>query len=234
MTVSAPNIATSRTVQFTAAEIISMAWKLARMLDVSQEPTAAEAEHARKWIMLKMDSLQARARIARSVILDEVTLAASTASYALDDDVWDVVGDAQLIDDNGTEVSVKMVGRDYYQGISDKTIEGVPTTYYVEKLSGITLKLWPVPSEVWTLRIQAVKWLRTTASTANTVDLERHFQEYLVVALAYEIARGAGIDPIHVATLRADAKELLNMSIGAAKQRGPVQLRVRHRTGWLR
>jgi hypothetical protein len=234
VTTTTQNISTARTVEWTVEDICSLAWQTARMVNIRQTPDEAEIEWARKWIMLKMDSLQARARIARSVIFEDVELEAGTADYTLSADIFDVVGDAMLVDDADVETPVLMRGRDFYQSISDKTVEGTPTTYYASKLNVITLKLWPVPSSAWTLRIQAVKWLRSATSSEKTNDLDRYFNEYLVTALAYEIARANSIDLAYCLTLRKDSEDLLKMALGAAKQRGPVQMKVVHRTGWIR
>jgi len=232
MTITTQNISTGRTVEWTVEEICTMAWQTARMVNIRQTPEAAELEWARKWIMLKMDSLQARARIARSVIFEDVELTAGTSEYVLSADIFDVVGDAMVVDDSAGETACKMIGRDAYQSISDKTTEAYPTMYYPSRLNVITLKVWPVPSTNLTLRIQAVKWLRSSSSGDRTSDLDRYFNEYLVTALAYEIARANSMDVLFCQTLRKDSEEILARAIGAAKQRGPVQMRLRHRTGW--
>jgi hypothetical protein len=234
MTTTTQNISTSRTVEFTVEEICTMAWQMSRMVNIRQTPTASEVEWSRKVILLKMDSLQARARIARSVIFEDVALTAGTADYDLSTDIFDVIGDAQLVDADDNETPVSMRARDYYQALADKTVEGTPTIFYASKLNIITLKLWPVPSEDWTLRIQAVKWLRSAASGERTLDLDRYFNEYLTTILAYEIARANSMDLAFCLTLRRDSDDLLKMALGAAKQRGPVQMHMKHKTGHLR
>ena len=117
MTVSAQNISTSRVVEWTVEEICTMAWQLARMVNIRQTPEAAELEWARKWMMIKIDSLQGRVRIARSVIFEDVELVAGQSDYALSPEVFDVIGDAMLVDQSNAETAVKMVSRDYYQSI---------------------------------------------------------------------------------------------------------------------
>jgi len=235
-TTTTQNLSSTRAIEFTVDGILTMAWHTARMVNVRQEPDANEKEWARKWLMMKMDSLQARVRIARSVVLEDVTLDASTGTdgqpftVALSKDIWDVIDDAKIIGTSEKdETIVQMITRDRWEAITRKDSDGLPTKFYVDKKEQLTLYVWPKPNVDYTLRIQAVKWLRTAASTAHTLDLERYFTEYLVNALAYEIAKANSIDLNYVTLLRGDADRLLNLALGASKQRGKVQLILKHR-----
>jgi len=238
--VSASNIGTDRSVEFTVDGITKLAWQTARMVNIRQEPDATEKEFARKWLNIKMDSLQARARIARSVILTDVTLDASTATtgnpftVSLGQDVFDVIGDAKLVDSNGDETFVQMQGRSQWEAIVKKDEDGLPVHFYPARLDVITLYVWPRPSVDYTLRVQAVKYLRSASNSAETADVDRYFAEYLVNGLAYEIAKSNSIALEYCLLLRKDADRLLNLALGMAKQRGPTQMRLNHRTGWNR
>lgn len=233
-TTTANNLSTSRTVQFTVAGVVSLAWKKAQMINIRQEPDASEQEFARQHLLMIMDEIAKEAKIARSVTRYTVATVADQAAYTLDASILDVVDIATYTPlDSDYDLQIMPIGRDAYMRHGDKLASGTPVEYFVEKSSVLTLNLWPVPTETdATVTIQAVRWLYDTTTSAQTVDLERYFAGYLVSALAYEIAM-ANSKPIEFCrTLKKEAAEKLVQCLGTSKERGDFQLHIGHRTPW--
>lgn len=231
--VTESNVSSQWAGEFTVAKIISLAWKKARMINVRQEPDAQEQAFARDILNLSLDALQAEGKIVRQVEMRDVTVTAGTAAYALADDVIDVIGDAMMVFDT-YETPLRMMGRGEWQLISNKETEGQPSRYYPEKGAVVTLRLYPVPDADATLRIQAVRLLKDVTATNETLDLERHWVRFMVADLAYEIAV-YNSQPLDLCQLlRREADGLKDFSRAQAKQRGPAQFVIGHRTGWNR
>lgn len=227
------NLGAGRDVEFTVEGITALAWKKARMLHVRMEPDADERAFARQWLLIKLESMRARLRLARPVETLEVPVVAGVREYVLPASVFDVLGDAML-DVGGGELRLRQLGRDEYHMLTPRDATGAPSSYWPEKLSVIRVHLWPVPDVAGALRLQAARYQWAATSDANTPDAERYFAEYLVTALSYEIACAGGIETMYTMMLRKEADELMRQVAGSAAQRGHTRLVVRHRTGWAR
>ncbi len=81
--------------------------------------------------------MQAEGLRARAIDFKNVTLVSGTSDYVLTTDVIDVIGDAMFIDPDQVdvnhatgEVPIVAIGRDDWQLLSDKSMEGRPTMFY--------------------------------------------------------------------------------------------------------
>jgi hypothetical protein len=114
-------------------------------------------------------------------------LVKGTTSYTLDDKVID------LLDVNskrsGTELSMSRISRADYHARPNKTTEGRPSQYYVERTATPTLYVWPAPENATdTIEYYAMEKLEDVGTSLKTVDVPTRFLPALVAGLAYYIS----------------------------------------------
>jgi len=120
-----------------------------------------------------------------------------TASYTLDNKIID------LLDVNskrsGTELSMSRMSRADYHSRPDKTTEGRPTQYYVERTSTPTLYVWPTPeNSTDTIEYYAMEKLEDVGDSMKNVDVPTRFLPALIAGLAYYISMKKAPDRIQL------------------------------------
>lgn len=79
-----------------------------------------------------------------------------------------------------------------YQSMPTKTQQGVPTSYWFDKLISPTVYLWPTPDNggPYTLIMQTVSQVQDMAVTGGTtLDTPYRFYDAFIAGLAYRLAR---------------------------------------------
>jgi len=114
-------------------------------------------------------------------------LVKGTASYALDDKLID------LLDVNskrsGIEIAMSRLSRADYHSRPNKTTEGRPSQYYLERTATPTLYVWPAPENATdTIEYYAMERLEDVGTSLKTVDVPTRFLPALVAGLAYYIS----------------------------------------------
>lgn len=235
MTVSA-----SSTRELDINRICKLALQAAGLLPAGAPMSGVQWEklsgQARDFLEVELDALQAEGVVARAVEFYDVTLVAGTTTYALPGTTVSVIGDAMFLKTGETsgETLVRSVDRTRYHELSDKVAQGTPTLMFVETHAVFTLYLWPVPSDAGTLRIQRQRLLADASDGTKTVDLERYWVKYMVMATAHMLALSNGIDPSKVGYLNSKAGQLLNVAKARSGNATPGQVEYTHSTGWTR
>lgn len=236
-------IATTRTHEVDLRRICLRAFQKAGVRNMSQQLSQDQLTFALDELANIIDEMQAHGLRARAVEFQDVTLVAGQATYAMQTNVLDVVGNAMFIDPAQDptaatgEVPVVMIGRDEWQLLSNKAATGRPTQYYVHRTgSPPEIRLWPVPdaNNAGVLRIQAHLFAADSTVSSNTVDLERYFTSYLEYELAAVVAEAESLPEGRVGYFKKMAQEKLELCKSFAAQRTPARFVVRHRTGWHR
>jgi hypothetical protein len=235
-------ISASTNFEFNVGEICKLAYRNAGLLSPYQGVSDPLAGAARDALQLVVNASQAKGLFARVVEFTNVTLASGTSRYTLATSILDVAGDGAFIPVGQSltaasgEMPVASMQRDEWQGLSAKNVTSRPTRYYAHKTaSAVELRLWPTPSSTEdgaTVRFQTHRFRADVRDAAATVDYERYWTQYLVLALAAELSRQNSMPMERVLELKASAREALEECKAQSKQRGPEQLTVSCRTGW--
>lgn len=99
------------------------------------------------------------------------------------------VDKAYIVDDDRDHVLEQKSYRDF-QDIYDKTEGGFPSIWCIDytTLASPELRLWPVPNEIWTLKMFGVVRLKDFDTSSGTPDFPSRWQAALTYALAYDLS----------------------------------------------
>lgn len=186
----------------TIDEIILKAYKRAGLLPIEFSIGAdvqwnARAEHGRQTLNTVINRLATLGFIDHFTNFFVLDLVAGTTVYNIDPDenILNFVDSGSHIPTiNGTEevettgeTPVKPISRHRWNSLSSKQAESTPTLYYLHRNGpNLTLYLWPTPAQSSKIRFQIHRIPGSNSTGTNTPDLQRHWDSYLVNALAYE------------------------------------------------
>lgn len=118
-----------------------------------------------------------------------------TASYSLAADVLAVDEPLSYKPASSNSRSLlTQISRDDYMSLTDRTSEGRPTQYWLERtLTTSTIYLWPTPDTTGdTIEYTAIVKSRDFDTAANTPDFPAHWTNCLVYGLTAELAPAYG------------------------------------------
>jgi len=122
-----------------------------------------------------------------TVELRTKTLTGSTTSYTLDSDLVDIL-EAVLFttSDTTTDIEVDRISRAEYLNISNKTTEGKPVQYFLERgASTPTLYLYPTPDGAHTFKYYGLTKIQDAGNYENEIEVPTRFLPCLTSGLAY-------------------------------------------------
>jgi hypothetical protein len=196
----------------------------------------AKSAMARDFLESDVESLQAAGIIVRAVDFYDLTLTNGTNPYTASSSTLDLLGDAQYLESGETDgwLPVTQMGREEYVAISHKATAGRPSRYYPHRAASLLIYLWPVPDadNLGTVRFQRHKLLASSTDGAATMDLERHWTEYLIWSLAHKLAMASSLPVDRCGYMRAQAEREFKRAQAYSRQRTGGQLHIIHRTGW--
>jgi hypothetical protein len=160
------------------------------------------------------------------------TLTAGTASYVLSNDVYDLDEPARYVQSGATYGSqVTAMARDEYMSTPDRTIQGPPTRYYVEKaldasgIEQITLYLYPVPPNTGdTLEYAAVIRAKDVTTLAQTLDVPQKWLAALRWGLCQSLGPSYNVPIDRMSWFGARFEESKRTALLDDNERGNVQL----------
>lgn len=128
---------------------------------------------------------------------------------------------AKLIDGSNNETELRILRRDEYEAIDNKTQSGRPQAIYIDRLDpNYTASLWPVPSDtsysaklvLQTYNLTVALDNKSLPQTNNQHGLQAGWQLWLVTAVAAAIGRGAvrTLPPAEIKDLQASADGLFS------------------------
>lgn len=224
---------------WTVNELISRAYKQARLLEVSQDPTEDQYEFGRQSLEDILDQLPNEGQFCRVLDFDEVTLTEDTYKYTLAANTLDVLPDAQYITASETDTSkadgetrIRLVSQQEWHRLSSHGSKGRPTLFWPNRKADlIEAWLWPIPDEAGTVRFRVHRRLADANDGEANLDLEAYWVQYLKKALAADLASASSLDSA-AASLGREAQMLLEKAKGKANPRPNAQLFVAHRGPW--
>jgi len=110
-----------------------------------------------------------------------------TGEYAILPDVIDIL--SCVIRRDGTDFSLLRLSREEYQTIPNKTSEGRPNQFFLDRQVTPSLKIWPTPENSTDIvYYNALTRMDDADTYTNTVDMPFRFYPCLAAGLAYYIA----------------------------------------------
>jgi hypothetical protein len=116
-----------------------------------------------------------------------LTMVVGDGEYDLGADVIDVL--SVVVRRNNTDYSLERLSRDSFLTIPNKTTQGRPNQFFLDRQLTPNLKLWPVPdSSTEVVLYDALTRMDDADDYTNTMDLPFRFYPCLAAGLAYYIA----------------------------------------------
>ena len=114
-------------------------------------------------------------------------LTQGTSNYSLGADTIDIL--SAVIRRSDVDYSIERLSRDDYLAVPNKTTQGRPSQFFLDRLITAVLKLWPVPENSTDVVVFDRLVRIDDADTAqNTVEVPFRFYPCLAAGLAYYIA----------------------------------------------
>jgi hypothetical protein len=148
-------------------------------------------------------------------------LTAGTANYTLNADTIDILSAAVRRDN--VDYNIQRLSRDDYLGVPNKTTQGRPSQWFLDRLISPVLKLWPVPENSTDVIVFDRLVRMDDADTAqNTVEMPFRFYPCLAAGLAYYIAIKKAPDRVQL--LKAVYEEEMERAISMDRDRASFNI----------
>ena len=116
-----------------------------------------------------------------------LTMVTGDGEYDLSADVIDVL--SVVVRRSGTDYSLERLSRDQFLTIPNKTTQGRPNQFFLDRQLTPNLKIWPVPENSTDVVLyDALTRMDDADDYTNTMDLPFRFYPCLAAGLAYYIA----------------------------------------------
>ena len=110
-----------------------------------------------------------------------------TGHYAVNADVIDIL--SVIVRRDGNDFSLDRYSREEFLTIPNKTTQGRPSQFFLDRQNTPNLKLWPVPeNSTDVILYDALTRMQDADTFVNTVDMPFRFYPCLAAGLAYYIA----------------------------------------------
>lgn len=166
--------------------------------------------------------------------VDQVTLAlvAGTATYNCDASTVAIL--EMVVRRDGSDTPVYPMGRDEYLAIPDKTSEGLPNRFYLNRaITTPTLTFWNVPENATdTIIYYRMRQLQDITASTETPDAPARWQEAIAAGLSAKLAEK--YSPEREGALRSKAAAQLKLAKQEDRERMPTATRVQFNTNLRR
>ena len=115
------------------------------------------------------------------------TTTQGTSETALGTDVIDIL--SVIVRRSGTDFAIDRLSRDEFLNIPNKTTQGRPTQFFLDRQITPNLKIWPTPENSTDVVIyNALTRVQDADTQVNTLEVPFRFYPCLAAGLAYYIA----------------------------------------------
>lgn len=177
----------------TALDIIKSALRLIRVQDADETPSASDAQSCLFALnsVLKMWAAQPGNIYQSTEISHTLTPGDGTYTVGTGLDIAYTITriDQAFIRDGTTDIELEIYSDTKYQSIPVKSNQGTPLAINYER--GSAVRLWPVPSVAYTLRLIALVPF-TELALADTIVYPAEYQQALRYSLARDICSEYG------------------------------------------
>ena len=173
----------SRDFDINVAEIIEEAYERCGL----EVRTGYDAKTARRSLNLMFADWANRGLNLWTVTQATTTLTAGTSTYTLAADVVDVL--EMVLRRDGTDYELDRISRGDYLNFPDKTSQGRPSQFYLDRQIQPVITLWQTPdSSTDQLVYYYVRRIEDADSLTNTAALPFRFLPCMVAGLAYYLS----------------------------------------------
>jgi hypothetical protein len=143
-------------------------------------------------------------------------LTADDSDYSLGTDVIDVL--SVVVRRSTTDFSMSRISRDTYLAIPNKTTNGRPTQFFLDRQITPNLKIWPAPeNSTDVIYYDALTRMEDADSPTNTMEVPFRFYPCLTAGLAYYISMKKAPDRIQL--LKTVYEEEFERAMGEDRDR---------------
>lgn len=201
----------------TALDIIKRSMRLLGVYAIGEDPTDDEAESGLTALNALLDSLANSGQLVYAKTLDSIALVGGTAAYTVGPSGGTAttrpveVLDESYVTLNNVTYPVSVISLQQYNDIGLKTIQGIPRYVWVQPdMPDVTVTLWPVPDQAYTLKLWSNKAITGTLSLTTTLSLPPGYLRMLAYLLAEDLSAEYQVGvPASVATIASQARRLL-------------------------
>lgn len=179
----------------TSLDLIKRAMRLLGVYAIGEEPSNDEAQTGLTALNALLDSLANSGQLVYAKSLDSIALVGGTAAYTVGPSGGTVttrpveVLDESYVTLSDVTYSLSVITLQQYNDIGQKTIQGIPRYLWVQPdMPNVTVTLWPVPDQAYTLKLWSNKVIGGTLALATTVSLPPGYLRMLAYLLAEELA----------------------------------------------
>ena len=126
-----------------------------------------------------------------------LALVQADGEYPLSTDIIDVL--SVVLRRNNTDYALSRVSRDTFISIPNKTTQGRPSQFFLDRQNTPNLKIWPVPeNSTDVIYYDGLTRMDDADSQVNTMDMPFRFYPCLAAGLAYYISMKRAPDRIQL------------------------------------
>lgn len=233
-------ISSSRTRELDINTIVKRAMQLGGLMEPGASTSDPLYGPKRELAMDLLDtickSLQNEAVIDRHVLRATVAVVGGVSTpLTLSTSAMTLLGKAMyVVTGEVYETPVRILSIDEYHVIGDKTIQARPSTGYFARQPTPTLTLWPVPEDSGTLTYEYHTLVADVSVSTDTLDFERHWEQFFIWELAHQLLFSSGIGLERVSYARSQAQAKLETAKAYSRSPQDLRFRVTHKTPWTR
>ena len=173
----------TRTFNLDIAEVIEEAYERCGL----EVRTGYDAKTARRSLNLMFADWANRGLNLWTVAQGTTTLTQGTSTYTLGADVVDIL--EMVLRRSGTDYEVERISRGEYLNFPNKTDQGRPSQFYLDRQIQPVITLWQTPeNSTDQLIYYYVQRIEDAGALVNTADLPFRFLPCMVAGLAYYLA----------------------------------------------
>lgn len=207
----------SRDFNLDVAEIIEEAYERCGL----EVRTGYDARTARRSLNLMLADWANRGLNLWTVAEGIFTVTEGDPSYALASDVIDVLD--VIVRRSGTDYEMDRISRTEYFTLPNKTTQGRPSQYFLDRTITPTMYLWTAPeNSTDQIRYYYVRRMQDADALTNTTEIPFRFLPCMVAGLAYYIAMKRA--PERTALLKAVYDEEFQRAADEDIDRVPLKL----------
>lgn len=190
----------------TARDIIKSAMQKIRVLQKGETPDADEASDGLNALNRMLSTWSNDSLLLYARTWESFNLVAGTASYTIGSgQTFNTTKPMNIITafirSGTTDYPVSVIPDENYYAIPDKTAQGIPSQLnFSNAHPTATVRLFPVPTDAYSLHILSEKQLSSISTLDTSIDLPAGWEEALIYNLALRLAPEYGVaaDPLNM------------------------------------
>jgi hypothetical protein len=183
--------------------------------------TGYQAKTARRSLNLLLQHLSNKQINLWKLVLTSQALVQGTTSYTLASDITDVQD--VVLRRSSSDTHMNRLSRAEYQNRPNKTTQGRPSQYWLERLSTPILHIYLTPeNSTDTVRFYAMERIEDISTSQNTIDIPSRFAPSITSGLTYQLA--IKFKPELIQPMKLIYDEELNAALDEDRERVPFKV----------